>query len=184
MTPEEIVAKLAHALDNFETINGQPSDTDLTRLWEAVAPLLLKIPYDKTGAVHNLICLIWPEAAYVACYGEAFPEPTRVGAYDPNIDDDATAVVRAQSEAAHKAKRADRATFETAQQETTQFALDVVADTWVREIRDSESLYTEVAPKDLFSHLQAGCTGRHALDLLALHNKMQNYHLEVEGIPR
>ena len=43
-------------------------------------PLLLKIPYDKTGAVHNLIGLIWPEAAYVACYGEAFTEPTRVGA--------------------------------------------------------------------------------------------------------
>ena len=32
-------------------------------------------------------------------------------------------------------------------------------------------------------HLQEGCTGRHALDLLALHNEMQSYHLEVEGIP-
>ena len=29
----------------------------------------------------------------------------------------------------------------------------------------------------------SGCTGRHALDLLALHNEMQRYHLEVEGIP-
>ena len=27
-----------------------------------------------------------------------------------------------------------------------------------------------------------GCTVRHALDLLALHNEMQSYHLEVEGI--
>ena len=60
--------------------------------------------------------------------------------------------------------------------------LAVVADTWVRELRDSDSLYTEVGPKELFSHLQAGCTVRHALDLLALHNKMQRYHLEVEGI--
>ena len=25
---------------------------------------------------------------------------------------------------------------------------------------------------------------RHALDLLALHNEMQRYHLEVEGIPK
>ena len=25
--------------------------------------------------------------------------------------------------------------------------------------------------------------GRHALDLLALHNEMQLYHLELEGIP-
>ena len=28
-----------------------------------------------------------------------------------------------------------------------------------------------------------GCTGRHALDLLALHNKMQHYHLKVDVIP-
>ena len=61
--------------------------------------------------------------------------------------------------------------------------LAVVANTWVRELRDSESLYTKISPEDLFAHLQAGCTGRHALDLLALNNEMQRYHLEVEGIP-
>ena len=119
MAPEEIVAKFAHALDNFEPINGQPSDTELTRLQEAVAPLLLQIPYDETGVVHNFIVLIRTEAAYVACHNKAFPEPTRVGAYNPNIYKNTTAVVRAQSEAAHKAKRADRATFKTERQETT-----------------------------------------------------------------
>ena len=61
--------------------------------------------------------------------------------------------------------------------------LTIVADTWVRELWDTDSLYTEVGPKDFFAHLQVGCTGRHALDLLALHNEMQPYHLEVEGIP-
>ena len=76
MNPEEIVVKFAHALDNFEPIDGQPSNTDLTRLREAVAPLLLKILYDETGAVPNLIGLIWPEAAYIVRYGEAFPDPT------------------------------------------------------------------------------------------------------------
>ena len=101
MTPEEIVTKLAHALNNFEPIDGQPSDTDLKRLWDAVAPLLLQIPYEERGAVHNLIGIIRPEAAYVARCGEAFPNPTRVGDCDPNIDNDATAVVRARSKAAH-----------------------------------------------------------------------------------
>ena len=81
MTPEEIAAKFAHSLDNFEPIVGQSSDSDLTILREAVAPLLLQILYDKTGAVQNLIGLIRTEAAYVARYGKAFPEPTRVGAY-------------------------------------------------------------------------------------------------------
>ena len=40
--------------------------------------------------------LIRLESAYVARYGEAFPEPTRVGAYDPNIDDNTTAVERVE----------------------------------------------------------------------------------------
>ena len=116
MTPEEIVAKFAHSLDNFDPIDGQPSYTNLTRLWEDVAPLLLQIPYDEMGSIHNLIGLIRPDTAYVARYSEAFPEPTRVGAYDANIDNGATSVVCARSKAAHKSKRANRATYETARQ--------------------------------------------------------------------
>ena len=84
MTPKEIVEKFAHFLDNFEPIIGQPSDSDLTRLREVVSPLLLQIPYKKTGAVDNLVGLIRPEAAYVARYGKAFPKTTRVGVYDKN----------------------------------------------------------------------------------------------------
>ena len=156
MTPEEIVAKFAHALNNFEPITGQPSDTNLTRLREAVAPLLIHILYDETGGKRNLIGLIRPKLAYVARYGEAFPEANRVRVYDPDIDDNTTAVVRARLEVTHKAKRAYRATFETARRETTQFLLVVVADTWVRELRDTDSLYTKVGPEDLFAHLQSG----------------------------
>ena len=78
--------------------------------------------------MHNLIGLIRPEAAYITRYGAAFPKPSRVGAYDPSINDDATAVVRTRTESAHKAKRTDRATYETTRQETAQFILAVVAN--------------------------------------------------------
>ena len=150
MIPEEIVSKFATALDNFESITEQPSDTNLTRLREAVAPLLLQILYDETGGEHNLIRLIRLKLADVARYGKAFPETKRFVAYDLDIDDDATAVVRARQEAAQKARRADCATYETAQQERTQFVLAVVADTWVRELQDPDTIYTEVGPEDMF----------------------------------
>ena len=114
MTSEEIVAKFATAIDHFEPITEQTSDTDLTRIQEAVALLLLQIPYDKTGGKHNRIGLARSKSAYVARYGEAFPEPKRVGVYDLEIDDGATAVVRARQEAAYKARRTYRATLETA----------------------------------------------------------------------
>ena len=134
MTTEEIVAKVAHSLDNLEPIDRQPSESFLTRLRDVVAPLLRQILYDETGAVHNLIGLIRPETTYIARYDKALPKPTRVRAYDTNIDNNATSVVRARSEAAHKAKRADHTKYATARQETTQFVLAVVADTWVCEL--------------------------------------------------
>ena len=129
MTPDEIVSKFSMALDNFEPITNQPSDSNLTRLREAIAPLLLQTPYDETGGVHNLIGIVRSKPAYLKRYGEAFPEPMRFGAYDLEIDDDAAAVVRARLKAAHKARRTDRATYDTVQRETTQFMLSVVTDT-------------------------------------------------------
>ena len=156
MTPDEIVAKFLAALDHFEPILNQPSDTDFTRLQEALAPLLLQIPYNEMGGTHNLIGIIRAKPAYLKRYGEVFPEPKRVRAYVLDIDGDAIAVARAHLKAAHTARREDRATFDTAQRETTQFVLAVVADTWVRELRDPDTIYTEVDPRDLFAHLQAG----------------------------
>ena len=147
MTPEEIVARFTHYLDQFEPIAAQPFDSDLTIIREIVAHLLLPIPYDEMGAVHNLIGLIRPEAAYNARYGAAFPKPARVGAYNPSIDNNNMAVVCVRTEAAHKAKRTDRATYKTARRESAQFLLAVVPDTWVRETRDTETIYTKVAPK-------------------------------------
>ena len=80
MTPEEIVAKFATALNHFKPITEKPLYTDLTRLREAVAPLLLQILYEETGGKNNLIGLIRSKLVYVTCYGEAFPKPKRVGA--------------------------------------------------------------------------------------------------------
>ena len=182
MTLEEIVAKFAHSLDNFDTNDGQPSDPDLTRLREAVAPLLLQIPYDETGAVHNLIGRIRQEAAYIACYSEAFPKPTRVGAYDTNIDNGATAVVRARSEAAHKAKRANCATYETARRRQHNSCSTSSPTPGFANCETPSRSTPRFPPMTSFTPLQAGFTGRHYLNLLALHNEIQRYHLEVEDI--
>ena len=54
MTPDEIVSKFLAALDNFEPITDHPLDSNLTRLRETIAPLLLQILYDETGGTHNL----------------------------------------------------------------------------------------------------------------------------------
>ena len=128
------MAKFADALKQFDQIDIQPSDTDLTRIQEVVAPLLFQIMYDETGGTHNLIGLVRTVAAYTTRYGAEFVEPTRVGAYDATRDVNATAVVCARMEAAHKYKQADRSTYKTARRETEQFILAIGKDTWVQEL--------------------------------------------------
>ena len=83
-------------------------------------PLLLQITYVKTGGTHNLIGLIWSVAVYTTGYGAEFAKPTRVGAYDTKIDDDAMAIVYMRTKPAHKAKHVDSGTYKTAWRETAQ----------------------------------------------------------------
>ena len=72
VTPEDIVAKFADAIEQFYPIEGQTSDTELTQIREVLAPLLLQIPYDQTEGTHNLIVLIWSVASYTTRYGAEF----------------------------------------------------------------------------------------------------------------
>ena len=123
-------------------------------------------------------------AAYTTRYGAEFSKLARFISYNATIDDNATAVIRARTEVEHKSKQDDRGTYKTARRKTTQLILAVIEDTCVQKLRDSETFYTNVAPKPLLAHLQMGCTVCHTLNLLALHNEMQLYHLEVEGIPK
>ena len=88
------MAKFANALEQFEPIDRNMSNTDLMRIQEVVVPILLQIRYDETGGTNNLIGLIMPVAAYKTRYGAAFVKPTRVGAYEVMIDDNAMAVFR------------------------------------------------------------------------------------------
>ena len=58
MSPEEIVAKFAEALELFEPIEGQPSIRNLTEIYEVLTQLLLQIPFDETEGKDNLVGII------------------------------------------------------------------------------------------------------------------------------
>jgi hypothetical protein len=74
MMLEEITAIFATGATTFLPFAGQPTDDDLTALWDVMYPLLLDIPFDMDGA-HNLIGLIEPTASYTATWGTPFPIP-------------------------------------------------------------------------------------------------------------
>ena len=183
-TPEEIHTLFAEALAAFEPIVGQPTDTDLFRLREVLSPLLLNIPYDMVnGGADNMVGIIMPKATYVSIYDREFTRPKPLKAYDDGIDEKASNVVRARAENLHKARLADYANYVAAERNTRDFILRVVEDTWVRELRDANTFYTRVLAFALLDHLQTTCGGLHALDILALLNRMQGFHKEEPGIP-
>ena len=64
MSPEEIVAKFAEALELFNPIGGQPSIRDLTEILEFLTQLLFQIPFDETEGEDNLIEVINLTANY------------------------------------------------------------------------------------------------------------------------
>ena len=59
----------------------------------------------------------------------------------------------------------------------------MVEDTWVQELKREKSYYNLITAGKILAHLQATCMGLHALDFIALQNKMQRYHINFKGIP-
>ena len=132
--------------------------------------VLLDIPYDFENGKHSLVGLILSDTAYASSFGagDTFPEPVRLAIYDETIANDATAVVRAKAEAKHRAKRADKGLYDAAKRETRQLIISKVEDTWIRELKDETTFYTQVSPRELLTHLQEICLGRHAIDAVSL----------------
>ena len=91
---------------------------------------------------------------------------------DATIADDSKPVVCARSEAKHQARFTNHITYEMARREMKPFILKVVEDTWVRKLKDVETFYTNVSPMALIKHIKLSCTGKNALNLLVLQNKM------------
>ena len=47
MKPDEIVTQFSEATFSFDNIIGQPTDSDIVRLFEAMSHILFTIPYDE-----------------------------------------------------------------------------------------------------------------------------------------
>ena len=82
MKPEELATQFAEATLSFDQIIGQPTDTDIVHIFEALAQILLPVPYDEARASHNLIGLVYSEAEYTAEYVDPFVTPIKPGIYD------------------------------------------------------------------------------------------------------
>ena len=129
MLPDNISSLFYEALENFEPIYDQPTDSHLAKIREVLAQILIVIPYDKENLIHNLVGLIQDPTTYTADYIIAFARPRKPAIYDASIRDDKKAPVRANNEAIHKAYIRDFANYEAAEHKTGKFILIVIKNT-------------------------------------------------------
>ena len=130
MTPKAITSALAAAQALFHPIDGQPSDSNLVCLSDAILPILLKATYDHVNGVHNLWGLVASADHYLHHYSTPFVCPaTHLACYDPAINAEASCVDRVCAKTAWAALLQDYKAYEVAEHGVKVFIKAVVNNT-------------------------------------------------------
>ena len=129
MSAEEITAAFAEASEALARCLGRPVDSYIQSMVEALASVLIPIPFDITnGNADSLLALVSTDLEYLNTFGRTFVVPPQVGIYDVTIPPNANNRERAEREAIHDARRIDRATFDAAVRCIRQFIIDHIED--------------------------------------------------------
>jgi hypothetical protein len=162
MMPTALALALATATLAFLPIAGQPTDDDLVCINDALAPILLKITYNRANGVQNLWGLIADANRYLHHYGPAFVRPaTRPAVYNPDIVEGASRVKRTRAEASWAARIQDYKAYEATNTGVKAFIKAVVKDTWIRDLCNPETFYSNVTALTLLNHLRERPGGLH-----------------------
>jgi hypothetical protein len=143
------------------------------------------IPYYQLGGIHSLVAILTEATKYEADHGnKKFVRPQRLPLYDDTIADNATTVVRVRSEAAHKSRLDDYASYEAAKRGVAKFLRDVVDKIWYNDLKDADLFYTKVTAIDIMALLDTNSGGLHAVNMITLRTNMIQYYVQAEGIPQ
>ena len=142
--PGDISTLFAEALEKFEPISGQPTDSYLAEIREVISQILLVILYDKENRIHNLVSLIQYTMTYTTDYTATLTCPRNPSIYDEPIRDDEKAPVRAKKEEIHKERLQYFTMYKAAEHETGKLILSIVEEAWVRELKKFKTYYTLV----------------------------------------
>ena len=184
MMPTTLSLALATATAAFLPIVGQPTGNNLVRTSNTLAPILLKITYNRINGAQNLWGLIADADRYLHHYGVAFVWPAiRPAVYNPNIANSASCVERVCVEASWAAKIQDYETYETVQSGVKVFIEAVVKDTWIYDLFDPETFYSNVTALALLDHLWAHLVSLHAVDMVTLTLQMSRYYKGTPDVP-
>jgi hypothetical protein len=181
MTPKAITSALAAAQTLFFPIDGQPSDSNLVHLSNAILPNLLKATCDHVNGIHNLWGLIASADRYFHPYGAPFVRPaTWPACYDPAINTEASLVDCVCAKTAWAPLIQDYEAHEATECGVKVFIKAVVNNMWIHDLRNPETFYSNVTALTHFDHLCERCGSLHELDMVLLTIPVSQYY---EGMP-
>jgi hypothetical protein len=184
MTPKAITSALAAAQALFLPINGQPSNNNVVCLSEAILPILLKVTYDHVNGVHNVWGLVASADWYLHHYGAPFVCPaTSPACYNPAINAEASHVDRVCAKTPWAALLQDYKAYKAAKGGTKVFIKAVVNKTWIRDLLNPETFYSNITALAIFDHLCEHSAGLHVLDMVLLTIQMSQYYEGTPNIP-
>ena len=77
-------------------------------------------------------------------------------------------MIRAKTEAIHRARITDYYAFEAAEREARSFIIDAFEEAWYSEMCEPVTFYARVTTRQMLEHLQVICVVNHAIDILDL----------------
>ena len=138
----DIIAKFEAAFESFEMTNERPTNLYVTQIYDAIVKIFYPIRYDSVGATHNLMGLIYEDAAYATEYGELFPRLSRPGIYASDIDTTKDASLDSRkNEAVHKERISDWEIYDVAKNEANRFIVRVIADIWISPLSEGSPMF-------------------------------------------
>ena len=93
-----------------------------------------------------------------------------------------TEVCRAEGK--HEVKRNDRALYKTADTSCKNFIMEVIDETWYKEIKEPDTFYTNVTALNLLDHLTELCSGLHTVYAVDIPQVMKTLFSDAKGIPQ
>ena len=171
--------------EGFTATVDQPTDNDIINIRNLILLVLLTTKYDELTLTHNLLGVIIPSKRYKEVYSNgAYKIPAVIALYDDAIDINSTRTEVLRAKVKHKAKINERALYETAEKEYKHFIMDVVDETWYKELEDTDTFYTNVTALKLLEHLTKFFSGLHTVDTVDIPQLMKTLFSNTEGIPQ
>ena len=149
MSPEELSTLFKAVREYFKVKNGQPTDAYLVKIISVITSILLLAPYDEENKNHNLVGLVWSTRKYKATNkgNLAFHSPTRPAIYDLIITDNDKPIVVWKKDITRKSRVNYYKLYAQAKLESCALILHAVDKTWVLNLKDEETLFTQVTPR-------------------------------------